>query len=288
MSIFVLHFFKEKTREFDYEKLLSFFDEIPETKVQDASEESTELRILYRHPVLQTKADFVISRKSTVSNIHMLDPQFLDVNFRLEIPLFTPNFSASFIFEIVKELANEFSFAVYNILFENVLQFKMEVIKHVFALTKQQYKEKYGYQLENVYYYPETKLNACLKYINEQYDLHRYYNEQKIYVPNYLLAVDEEGKVFFNIDWQEGKPTVFPPHLDYIYYRSGLNTKIISYDEVIAKIEKFTQNVPGFIENTKVIDTKMVKKVVKVLRKTKFSSFEKTLIRIDINQVIDI
>ena len=79
MSVFVLHFFKEKSRSFDYERLLSFFDEVSEAKMADVSEASSEVRIEYRHPVLKTKADFIISRKSTVADIYKLDPQFLDV-----------------------------------------------------------------------------------------------------------------------------------------------------------------------------------------------------------------
>ncbi|MDD4823874.1 MAG: hypothetical protein PHU13_01210, partial [Acholeplasmataceae bacterium] len=62
----------------------------------------------------------------------------------------------------------------------------------------------------------------------------------------------------------------------------------LPYDEVMAKIEKYTTNVPGFIENTKVIEPKQTKKVNKALKKAKFTKVNSTLIRIDLNQVIDI
>ncbi|NLN50788.1 MAG: hypothetical protein GX149_04120 [Acholeplasmataceae bacterium] len=287
MNNFILHFFKAKTRQFDYEKLLSFFDEIPETEVEEATEDSTELRILYRNPVLKSEANFVISRKSTVREIHKLDPQYLDVNFRLEVPLRTPNFNAKFIFKIARDLAEEFEFAVFNSLFEDVLNFRMEVVERVFELTKEHYKEKHGYKFENVYFYPEEELNDCLKYVNEQYDLQRYYKEQNVYVPNYYIVVDESKKVYFAIEWEENKRTVFPPHIKYIYYHTGFQTVILPYDEVMAKIEKFTTNVPGFIQNTKVIAKKQHNRVSKAIRRTKFSQVEKTLIRIDLSQIID-
>ena len=58
MNLFVLHFFKEKSRAFDYERILSFFDDIQEASLGEVSETSSEVRMEYRHPILKTKADF--------------------------------------------------------------------------------------------------------------------------------------------------------------------------------------------------------------------------------------
>ena len=288
MSVFLLHFFKEKSRSFDYERLLSFFDEVSEAKMADVSETSSEVRIEYRHPVLRTKADFIISRKSTVHDIYKLDPQYLDVNFRLEMPLMTPFYSAKKVFDIVDKLCKEFNFAVYHNLFEDVLKFKMEVVEKVFDIDRKKYREKYGYQLTNYYYYPDHKLNDCLKYVDEQYDLHRYYKELDVYVPNYFVVVDDQDKVHFTVEWRENTLTLFPPHIDYIYYRVGLENKILPYDEVMAKIEKMTVSVPGFLQNTKVIEHKALKKVMKILKKSKFTLINQSLVHIEIDQVMDI
>ena len=286
MEMFVLHFFKEKKRDFDYERLLSFFEEVPETTVSE--DQSKEFRILYRHPILKSKADFVISQKSTIKELYKLDPQYLDVNFRLEIPLLMPNFSVNIIFKIVKDLCKEFNFYCYHDLFEDVLPFRLEVVMRVYEISKQHFKEKFGYLLDGYYYCPEAKLNECLKYVNEQYDLHRYYKEQNVIVPNYFVSIGENDKVHFTMEWKEGTRVVFPPHIDYIYYRFGLDTKTLPYDEVMAKIEKFTENVPGFIENTKVISLKRMKKIDKIIKKSKFTQVKTTLTRIELDKVIDI
>ncbi|MBM7453584.1 hypothetical protein JN09_000914 [Acholeplasma morum] len=288
MSMFQLHFFKEKSRLFDYERLLSFFDEISEAKMADVSETSNEVRIEYRHPVLRTKADFVISRKSTVTDIYKLDPQYLDVNFRLEMPLMTPLYSAKKVFEIVDKMCKEFSFSIYHNLFEDVLRFKYEVVEKVFDIDRKKYREKYGYQLSNIYYYPDHKLNDCLKYVDEQYDLHRYYKELDVYVPNYFVVIDEQDKVHFTMEWRENTLTLFPPHIDYIYYRQGLDNRILPFDEVMAKIEKMTTSVPGFLQNTKVVEHKSLKKIMKVLKKTKFTPVNGSLVHIELDQVMDI
>ncbi|MDD4203509.1 MAG: hypothetical protein PHF62_00135 [Acholeplasmataceae bacterium] len=288
MDVFILHFFKEKTRQFDYERLLSFFNDVPEATIIDTDDASSELRIAYRHPILKSSADFVVSRRSTVQDIYKLDPHFLDVNFRLEVPLLTPTYSSNIIFEITQKLCKEFNFSTYNALYEDVMPFRFEVVSRGFEIAKQNFKDKFSYQLDNYYSYPQIKLNECLKYVNEQYDLHRYYKEQNVYVPNYFVVVDEQNKVHFTMEWAENTRTLFPPHVDFIYYRSGLETSILPYDEVMAKIEKYTTNVPGFIENTKVIEPKQTKKVNKALKKAKFTKVNSTLIRIDLNQVIDI
>lgn len=288
MDVFILHFFKEKTRQFDYERLLSFFNDVPEATIIDTDDASSELRIAYRHPILKSSADFVVSRRSTVQDIYRLDPHFLDVNFRLEVPLLTPTYSSNIIFEITQKLCKEFNFSTYNALYEDVMPFRFEVVSRGFEIAKQNFKDKFSYQLDNYYSYPQIKLNECLKYVNEQYDLHRYYKEQNVYVPNYFVVVDEQNKVHFTMEWAENTRTLFPPHVDFIYYRSGLETSILPYDEVMAKIEKYTTNVPGFIENTKVIEPKQTKKVNKALKKAKFTKVNSTLIRIDLSQVIDI
>lgn len=288
MNVFVLHFFKEKSRAFDYERILSFFDDVQEAQLGEVSETSSEVRMEYRHPILKTKADFVISRKSTVTDIYKLDPQFLDVNFRLEMPLMTPFYGAKKVFSIVERLCKEFNFSIYHDMFEDVLHFKMEVVEKVFDIVRKAYKDKYGYQLKNYHSFNDQRLNDCLKYVDEQYDLHRYYKELDIYVPNYFVVLDEAEKVHFAIEWRDNTLTLFPPHIDYVYFRTGLEQKVIPYHELMAKIDKMTTGVPGFLQNTKVIEPKHLKKVMKIIKKTKFTPINGALIHIELDQVIDI
>lgn len=288
MNVFVLHFFKEKSRAFDYERILSFFDDVQEATLGEVSETSSEVRMEYRHPILKTKADFVISRKSTVTDIYKLDPQYLDVNFRLEMPLMTPFYGAKKVFNIVERLCKEFNFSIYHDMFEDVLHFKMEVVEKVFDIVRKAYKEKYGYQLKNYYAFNDQKLNDCLKYVDEQYDLHRYYKELDIYVPNYFVVLDEDQKVHFSIEWRDNTVTLFPPHIDYVYFRTGLEQKIIPFHEIMAKIDKMTTGVPGFLQNTKVVEPKHLKKVMKIIKKSKFTPINASLVHIELDQVIDI
>ncbi|MDY0133933.1 MAG: hypothetical protein RBR46_02790, partial [Acholeplasmatales bacterium] len=67
MVKYVLHFFKEQTRQFDFEQMLSFFDEIPEAR-EDANngEYTNQFKILYNNPILASKAEFILTNKSVV------------------------------------------------------------------------------------------------------------------------------------------------------------------------------------------------------------------------------
>jgi hypothetical protein len=124
--------------------------------------------------------------------------------------------------------------------------------------------------------------------VDEQYDLHRYYKELDIYVPNYFVVLDEDQKVHFSIEWRDNTVTLFPPHIDYVYFRSGLEQKIIPFHEIMAKIDKMTTGVPGFLQNTKVVEPKHLKKVMKIIKKSKFTPINASLVHIELDQVIDI
>lgn len=288
MEKFTIHFFKEKTREIDYEKLFSFFKDYPEILIENVADNAKEMDMHYKHPILKTDVKFVLSSSSTVKEIHQIHPQFLDVNFRLEMSILTPYYIANKLFEITRKLVEEFNFLIFNSLLEDVIPYKYDKVYRLFEITKKHFKETFGYKLKQYYFYPTNKLNDCLKYIDEQYELQQYYKEKAIYVPNYYFVADEEKNVYLAIEWEEGNNTVFPPHLDYIYYITGLESKLFPYNEVMAKIDKFSENVPGFLQNTKVTQVKYTKKIAKILKKTKFTPINKTLSRVDLNLIVDL
>lgn len=287
MYKFIIHFFKKEERTIDYEKIISFLEAYPEIKHVVNETTDSEFKFLYRQPILKSEAFFVFSKKSTVFDIHRLNPLYLDVNFRFEMPITAAYYNAEIVLKIVQELTKEFNFYVYNSLLSDVSEFNFKKVFEIFKHAKEQYKEKYSYQLKDVYFYPDSKFSSCLKYIKEQYDLQLYYREQNVYVPNYYIVADETDNVHFTIQWQEGKKTMFPPNIDYVYYIRENKTLLIPYIELMAKLEKYTINVPGFIENTKVIDEKKIKKVTKLLKKAKFTVVNKKFKKIEIEQIID-
>ena len=139
MSLFNIHFFKEKSRKIDLELLIHFFEEIEGMNVE-MDEKS--VRFKYTHPRLNYEALFIITPKSCVPDIYRLSPKFLDLNFHLEMPILTPDYVAKHLFELVKKVCDRFDFHIYNEMFEDVLPYKQEVVHKVFGMMKTAYIDK--------------------------------------------------------------------------------------------------------------------------------------------------
>lgn len=273
VSLFNIHFFKEKSRKIDLDNLVYFFENIEGMTMET---NNSEVRFDYLHPMLNYQASFVITPKSHVPDIHRLNPRFLDLNFRLEMPILTPDYAAKKFFEIVRRVCDQFEFHIYNEMFENVLPYKAEVVHKVFDMLKEAYVQKNPVLLRDYHILPKEKLNSILRYLDDLYELQKYYKELDTYVPRYLFLKDEEKRLFIGIEWKELTLTVFPPYLDYVFYRVGEQIRIVAYEDVLEAIEKHLLDVPGFIKGTKVISKKLNKRIYRIMKKTKFTNVEKT------------
>ena len=122
---FFVHFFKEKTRKIDVEALFEFFENYKNIKPY---EKDNTIYFSFEDDNIKLYADFALTPKSIVSDIHRLDPKYLDINFHLEISPLLPTYKAEIIFEIIAELCEEFKIFIYNELFDNVLPFRKELL----------------------------------------------------------------------------------------------------------------------------------------------------------------
>lgn len=285
MAEFHIHFFKEKSRKIDLEVLIAFFEDINGFIVEMDNES---VRFLYTHPRLGHKAKFIITPKSQVPDIYRLSPKFLDLNFHLEMNLLTPNYIANELFELVKKICDRFNFHIYNEMFEDVLPFKMEVVKKVYHMLKQAYIDKNPVILSNYFILRNEKLNAIYRYLNDLYDLQKYYQEMETYVPSYHFLKTEEKKLVIGIEFKEHTLTVFPPEIDYVFYRAKEQIKVFSASQVLETLDKLVQDVPGFIKGTKVIPKKNLKKVHRLMKKTKFDLVEHTFEKEVLMHLLDI
>jgi len=284
MAQFNIHFFKEKSRKIDLEQLIVFFERIEGITVE-MDEKS--VRFLYLHPRLGYEAQFVITPKSQVPDIYRLSPKFLDLNFHLEMPILTPDYVAKHLFELVKKVADTYDFHIYNELFEDVLPFKIDVVLKVFHMVKEAYISKNPILLSDYHLMSKDKLHSILRYLDDLYDLQKYYKELDTYVPRYHFLTTEKKSLVIGMEWKEHTLTVFPPHIDYIFYRVGNEIKVISFQEVLPLIEKYLQDVPGFIKGTKVVIKKTAGKVFKIMKKQKFMKIDHTFAKENVKKLLD-
>jgi len=284
MAKFNIHFFKEKSRKIDLEKLIAFFENIEGFDIEMDQES---VRFLYTHPRLSYQVTFLITPKSKVPDIYRLSPKFLDLNFHLEMPILTPNYIANQVFSIVKTICQTFNFAIYNEMFEDVLSFKMDTLMKVFTMLKDAYMEKNPIILNDYYYLPTNKLSAIYRYIDDQLQLQAYYKDLNTYVPRYHFLTTNNKRIGIGIEWKEGTLTVFPTQLDYIFYRVGEQIKVYHAEEILNLLDKYLMDVPGFIKGTKVVPAKMLKKVHKAIKKSKIEELSDQFKRAELRYMID-
>jgi hypothetical protein len=285
MAQFHIHFFKEKSRKIDLDTLIQFFDDIEGVKTE-MDEQS--VRFLYTHPRLGHQAKFLITPKSQVPDIYRLSPRFLDLNFHLEMPLLTPNYIADHLFEIVKKICQRFDFHIYNEMFEDVLPYKYEVLSKVYHMLKQAYIDKNPVIMSNYFIMHTDKLHSIYRYLDDHYELQKYYQDLDTYVPPYHFLKTESKNLVIGIEFKEQTMTVFPPYLDYVFYRVHNEIKVLNALEVLEVLDKLIQDVPGFIKGTKVLPKKFMKKAHKTIKKHDFEKISHTFEKVDLKYLLDV
>lgn len=285
MTSFNIHFFKEKSRQIDIDTLIAFFEDIPGFRIEM---DNQSVRFLYQHPQLGHTSRFLITPKSTVPDIYRLNPRFLDLNFRLEMPLLTPNYVANHLFEIVKKVCQRFDFHIYNEMFEDVLPFKSEVLLKVFEMLKGAYVEKNPVIMSNYFLMETEKLKRLYRYLDDYSELQKYYEELETYVPRYHFLQIENKQLVIGVEWQEQTLTVLPPDTDYIFYRIQDEIRPLSTDAVRDAIDAYLLDVPGFIKGTKVVPKKQLKRVHRILKRRKFPIADHRFEKVELKQLLDL
>lgn len=268
MEKFRLHFFKENTRNIDIKETISFFEAIDGFEIES---DDKGLRFVYKDHVLKYEARFLILQKSQVRDIYRLNPKFLDINFQLEIDILTPNYFFEKMIEIVKRLTERFNYFVYHETFENVLNFRRDLIIKVFSLLKERYLQLNPKLLNEYHLIKTDKLSSILRYMEDNLELHKFYEQSNTYVPMYHFLINKDNELKLAFEWKHNTLTVFPPNLDYIFVNRGNDMMMIKYDEFYEFSNKYLEEVPGFIKDTYVFKQRNLKRINKILRRKKFS-----------------
>ncbi|WP_025724780.1 hypothetical protein [Acholeplasma granularum] len=286
MSNFYIHFFKEKNRSLDMVEVIDFFESLEGFEIE-MDEKS--VRFIYTHPKLGYPCAFYITPKSKVPNIQRLSPQYLEVNFHLELPILSPNYFVKSIIQLVKKICDRFNFYVLSEMFEDVLVFNAERIFRVYRMVKKAYLEKYPEKENDYQFIKEDKLSDILRYIDEKDGLQRYYDDLNTLVPKYYFLKDEQNISYIATEWKEHDTIVFPPHLDYILFHGEQGiVKVIDYKLFLNKFGKYLLDVPGFLQDTKVIPPKLSKKLNRKVKKYKWEPVSKNFTKQNLHVLMDI
>lgn len=237
---------------------------------------------------LQNRATFTIKQKLIVPNIFKIKSNYINLNFVMTMGEYVPQYKANIIFNIIKDLCDEFGLFIYNELFENALSFDMNLMHEVYTYFKKVCCEKFPDEYAKYHYVDGNKLSNILNYQKTYKELEVEYFNEEVVVPAYMFLLDRLDGVRTAIKWKEGTKTIFPPDLDYIFYeQSNLETHIYVYSEVYQEIEKFVVDLPGFQRGTKIIDSKEIKKIKKVMKKAKFREINMEFKNIKLEELVD-
>lgn len=285
VDFYHLHFFKIKDRNIDIELVVDFFAGFENI---DYLETDETFEILYKVEKLNINVDFVFTKKSRIVDLTEINPKFLEVKFHVKFPIITSDYSANQIFDIVRKLCDRFDLYVYNELFTDVLEYKLDTIMHSFKIMKDKYIEVFPQKLKDKILISSNRLNDILRYTHEQEELAKYYKDDNIVVPPYFFVRDKLGKLYVCMELREHTNTVFPPKIDLVYYHYNNLVKIINYNSLLDKVTKYLNEVPGFIPGTKVLHKKRSKKVHKIIRKTKFTPPNNEFDLVELKDIIDL
>ena len=281
-----LFFFKEGNRYLDLDELFSFFNYCPYITV-DASGDEVEAK--YVNHEIELEASFFLTKVSKVPDIYRLDPKFLDLDIYLSIDPMMPLYKVGIIMDLVSDLCQKFNFYVYNICFENVSSYRKDLVMKSYEMVRDAYRDKFPMEYTSMNYVPVEKCNDVFKYLYERKDLENYYRIEHLYFPiPYFVKSKNDGRVYMAVDLVYDEFFVFPPKCDLVFCKVGEYVKVISFDDLMAVIDKYCRDLPGFIHNTRILDKSGVKKIKKIINKTKFNEIGDTFVKLDLESIIDL
>ncbi|MDD3999958.1 MAG: hypothetical protein PHX62_03590 [Bacilli bacterium] len=218
MAIYI-HFFRDSTYEkLDFEKVLEFFDAYPNFKIFYTEDE---VQIDCRDDDFKFSYRYLITKKSRVNQIYKLNPQYLNINFLLELPVLVPSFLVKEILTLTQKICKLFDLEIYNDAFSDVQPFNLADVVVLFEEMRRETIAEYG--IQDKLPFEKSKLDEICRYQRSVASLREYYhNEIDVNLVEPILdkITNEYGiSMVYNLS----VPTVFPPHLSYIYIKEEQN-----------------------------------------------------------------
>lgn len=264
MAQFIIHFFKEKTRQIDIDLLLNYFRDLENFTTEM---DETSVRFSYEHSTLHLGYQYTITPRSTVPDIYRLSPNYLDVNIHVDLPLLMSDFMFQHFLKSIEKFVKTFKLFIYHPLFEDVMPFRYELLNEVNHMVKTKYIQKNHEALKEFVFVDAKVLYKMLKYEDDIIQLKNYYQDINVYVPKYQLLYDG-SHLIRAIEIQEGMLTVVPPEINTVFIRTKDQLlKAYDFHSISKKVDALLIKVPGTIEGTNVLLKKHVSKFYKLLKK---------------------
>ncbi|HEY8396239.1 MAG TPA: hypothetical protein VIK96_05620 [Bacilli bacterium] len=263
MAIYI-HFFRDSSLDkLDFLKVFEFFESYPNFKIYYTDDE---VQIDYRDDDFKFSYRYLITKKSRVNQIYKLNPQYLNINFLLELPLLIPSFLVKEILALTQKLCKLFDLVIYNDAFKDVQPFNLADVVVLFEEMRREAIAQYG--LQDKLPFDKNKLDEVCRYQRSIASLREFYhNEYEVNLVEPIIdkITNEYG---ISVVWNAGVPSVFPPHLSYVYVKEEQNIPfLVRRNDFMSIMKKYLVEVDDFLPDMYVLKAKQAKASKKVINK---------------------
>jgi hypothetical protein len=272
-----LHFFRDRKSNINIKRIYEFFDE----DIFKYSQQDKYIAFKYVHPELNIKATFAFVKHNVIKEIYTLSTAYTNLNFFVEFPLIQSDYFLNDILSVVEQMVKRFGLFYYfdmkkdielfvrKDIFESILDYRDRMVS-IDELTRAREK----------LITPSKQLFEICEYQRQVPGLAKYFKGQ-VDVPEYKFYRHLPSDGFAStVVWDQGKPTVFPKHVDYleiIFPESTLPTFVpaaLAFD----KIHRFLALLPDFVDTTRILkpgtQTKKAQKFLEGLKDHAVSDLE--------------
>jgi len=259
-----IHFFRNNNLEkLDFNKLLDYFDTFPNFKTYYANDM---VEIVYSDTEFSFTYRYLITKQSRVAKIYELNPMYTNINFLLEMPVLIPSFLAKEILTLTQKICKIFDLNIYTDSFDDVQAFNLVDVLVLYEQTLQHSIEENG--LQGKIKYDSEKLNIICKYQRFVDSLRDHYNNTVDV--NYVVPVtdDDAGISGMSYTWKLGRPTIFPPYVEYIYVEDNEGKKLLLLrDDFFRVMNKSFTEIKTFLPDLYMIKEKQARSSNRELKK---------------------
>lgn len=215
----IIYFFKDRSKErIDFGQLIDeYFDKLENTIL---SSNDDEFIATFNLPEFETSYRYLITKRSRVSSLYRLNPNFVNTFLLCEIPDDIPLFLSRLILKQIEELCRIFEFAIYHERIENIREFNMFELISILEKERRLYLENNKDVVK--YKVDQDLLNEVCTYQSMIHELPSVVKDDIVANP-YIVLKDNNDNVYFSVNWHVGLPTTFPPQLDFVHIEEEEN-----------------------------------------------------------------
>ena len=268
----------------DFNKVLEFFDVLPNFEVFYTA---NEVEIVYSDKEFQFTYRYLITKVSQVRQIYKLNPQFVNINFLLELPVLVPEYIVKEILTVTQRLCKSFNLEVYNDTFDDVKPFNLMDIIMLFKAQRHHDIEENG--LEGKLLFPTDKLNAICNYQRSIDNLREWF-QHEVEVDYCEPIIDKKtGEYGICCTWNIGIATAFPPFFDYVVIKDEDNEEfMVRRKDFITFVDKYLTEIGNYLPDMYMMKTKAAHKCKAVVGKLrKYAIVDQTFVPARLCDLID-